>query len=104
MRQLGLQALPPFRSRPGLGVLARGTLQGDQYALFPSQCPVAAGRGGRATSFGKGAPTFSRPFSEACLRGGQITANFPSPLLAVGEGTLSRGCPSSGQLEDGRTP
>lgn len=50
------------------------------------------------------APTFSRPFSEAGLRGGQITANFPSPLLSVGEGTLSRGCPSSCQLEDGRTP
>lgn len=50
------------------------------------------------------APTFSRPFSEARLRGGQITANFPSPLLAVGEGTLSRGCPSSCQPEDRRTP
>lgn len=52
----------------------------------------------------KEAPTFSRPFSEACLRGGQVTANFPSPLLAVREETLSRGCSSPCQLVYGRTP
>lgn len=52
---------------------------------------------------GKGVPTCSRPFSEAFLRGGQITASFPSPLLAAGEGALSRDCPSSHQLEAART-
>lgn len=44
----------------------------------------------------------SRPFSEAFLRGGQITASFPSPLIAVGKGTLSQGSSSSHQLESAR--
>lgn len=37
----------------------------------------------------------SRPFSEAFLRGGQITASFPSPLLTAEEGALSWDCPPS---------
>lgn len=38
---------------------------------------------------------FSRPFSEAGLRGGQITANFPSPLLGVrlGAGSWTSAAP-----------
>lgn len=37
----------------------------------------------------------SRPFSEAFLRGGQITASFPSPLIAIrlGEGSLISAVP-----------
>lgn len=50
---------------------------------------------------GEEAPTCSRPFSEAFLRGGQITASFPSPLIAAGKGTLSQGS-SSHQLESAR--
>lgn len=50
----------------------------------------------------KGVPTCSKPLSDAFLRGGQITASFPSPLLAAGEGALSRGCPSCHQLEAAR--
>lgn len=38
--------------------------------------------------------TCPRPFSEALLRGGQITASFPSPPLAAAEEVFSRGCPS----------
>lgn len=37
----------------------------------------------------------SRPFSEAFLRGGQITASFPSPLISVrlGAGSLNSAVP-----------
>lgn len=79
-------------------------LQGNQDALFPPSAQALQGGVGERQVLGREAPTFSRPFSEVRLRGGQITANFPSPLLSVGKETLSRGCPSSCLLEDGRTP
>lgn len=81
----------------------RSSGPGGTFSLHPSTQALQRGVG-EQQALERELPTFSRPFSEARLRGGQITANFPFPLLAVGEGTLSRGCPSSCQLEDGRTP
>lgn len=99
---------------PGLCVLAYSDFPGGAGMHFPRpQRPGPArvgcmcwGAGGGSDKLlrheGKEAPTCSRPFSEAFLRGGQITASFPSPLIAVGKGTLSQGSSSSHQLESAR--
>lgn len=92
---------------PELCVLAQSNFPGGAGVHFPWPSILAREeRGGKSDSRlrqeAKGAPTCSKPFSDAFLRGGQITASFPSPLLAAGEGALSRGCPSCHQLEAAR--
>lgn len=77
------------------------TSQGAQGYTFPSPAYWHR-RGGVVWWWGsdqrlmheeKGTPTCSRPFSEAFLRGGQITASFPSPLIAAGKRGAQPGSP-----------
>lgn len=78
---------------PELCVLAQSDFPRTWGCIFLEPAPWRPRRRGegRATSArgqrGKGAPTCSRPLSDDFLRGGQITASFPSPLLAAGEGS-----------------
>lgn len=79
-----LSRLPDDREgtpgRPCLGPLMSMLLLSGDHSLFEPQ--------GFCSSC-------SRPFSEAFLRGGQITASFPSPLLSVrlGAGSLNSAVP-----------
>lgn len=91
---LGSRSQPLFTLRVA-SETSRVALQGTGMHFCLPSAQALQGGVGELQALKSKAPTFSRPFSEADLRGGQITANFPSPLLAVGEGTLSHGCPSS---------
>lgn len=87
---------------PSLGLQLIQLTSVDSWASLPGPLTLMLLLvGGLSLLQPQGFRSCSRPFSEAFLRGGQITASFPSPLIAAGKGTLSQGS-SSHQLESAR--